>query len=86
MVEPIFKNIVRKGMPEWHETFVNTNNDSTFVGYFEDGHKYDNHVDQMQFTCLIWLSKHSSFLNRSFELQSLNQKFKILFISFFIFL
>ena len=54
---PIFKNIVRKGMPEWHETYMNTNNDSTFVGYFEDGHKYDNHVDQMQFTCLIWLSK-----------------------------
>ena len=34
----------------------------------------------------IRIAKYSSFLNQSFELQSLNQKFRILLISFFIFL
>ena len=52
-----FHDLVLEAMPLHHNNFVNTNYDTTFVGYYDKGKYYKPHHDSVQFTCLIWLYK-----------------------------
>jgi len=38
-------------------TFKDTNADNSMISYYEDGDYYDPHMDNFQFTCLIWFHK-----------------------------
>lgn len=52
-----FHNIIKETMPLHHSNFINTNTDSTFIGYYDKDHYYKPHHDSVQFTCLIWMYK-----------------------------
>jgi|TARA_R110000823_G_scaffold314520_1_gene443866 hypothetical protein len=52
-----FHNIVLEAMPLHHNNLVNTNKDSTFIGYYDKDQYYKPHHDSVQFTCLIWMHK-----------------------------
>ena len=52
-----FHDIVLETMPLHHNNFINTNTDSTFIGYYDRDKYYKPHHDSVQFTCLIWLYK-----------------------------